>query len=146
LYRVPGAAAATLVSLRPNGSLPGEDVEGSPVTVAHPSPSTWKMTTNAATGSALRLRLSNVPGWHATIDGKPVDLQSFGPVMLQVRVPAGRHQIDLRYWPNTFSIGLILALCGVLGLAIVLILARLRPRSFADSEKRSFDAISGHPS
>jgi len=135
LYRVPGAAAATLVALRPNGSLPGKFAFGAPVRVAHPSPNTWRMVTNTTTPSVLRLRLSNVPGWHATIDGKPANLRQFARIMLQVRVPAGRHLVELQYWPNTFTVGIILALCSVFGLAVVLILARIRPRSLGGSEK-----------
>ena len=65
----------------------------------------------------LRLRLTDVPGWHASIDGRPVPLQHFAGVMLQVEVPAGRHTIELNYWPATFTIGLVLAGCAALGLA-----------------------------
>ena len=65
----------------------------------------------------LRLRLTDVPGWHASIDGRPVPLQSFAGVMLQIEVPAGRHTIELYYWPATFTAGLVLAGCAVVGLA-----------------------------
>ncbi len=135
LYRVPGAAAATLVSLRPNGSLPGIYASGSPVGVAHPTPGTWRMATNNATRTVLRLRLTNVPGWRATIDGKPVEVNSFAQTMLQVRVPPGRHVVELQYWPKTFSIGIILAFCAALGLAILLIFSWIRSRGRRGSEK-----------
>jgi hypothetical protein len=128
LYRVPGAAAATLVNLRPNRSLPGIYASGSPVRVAHPTPGTWKMVTNSGSSTVLRLRLTDVPGWRATIDGKPVDVSSFARIMLQVRVPPGRHVVELRYWPKTFSIGIVLALCAALGLLILLIVAWIRSR------------------
>jgi hypothetical protein len=135
LYRVPGAAAATLVALRQDGSFPGKYTNGAPVKVAHPNPSAWRMVTQSTTQSVLRLRLSNVPGWYATIDGKPVDVSPFARTMLQVRVPSGRHVVELHYWPKTFSIGIILALCAVVGLAILLILARVRSRSPGGSAK-----------
>ena len=70
LYRVPGAAAATLVPLGIDGSFPDQYLNGAPVTVAHPTPNAWRMITRSNTKSVLRLRLSNVPGWYATIDGK----------------------------------------------------------------------------
>ena len=38
LYRVPGAAVATLVALRPNGSLPGKYAFGAPVRVTSSEP------------------------------------------------------------------------------------------------------------
>jgi hypothetical protein len=134
LYRVPGAAAATLVTLRPNGTFPDIYADGAPVRVAHPSPNAWRMITQSTTQSVLRLRLTNVPGWRATIDGKPVEVHSFAHTMLQVPVPPGRHVIELHYWPKTFSVGILLALCAVLGLAILLILARRRSRRPVDSE------------
>lgn len=128
LYRVPGAAVATLVALRADGSAPGPYAPGTPVAVVHPSPNAWRMVTRSTTGSVLRLRLSDVPGWHATIDGKPVDLHPFAGAMLEVRLPAGRHLVELRYWPDSFSIGIVLALCSVVGLAALLVVARFRAR------------------
>ena len=128
LYRVPGAAAATLVALGKNGTLPGKYVDGAPATVTHPSPNAWRMVTHPTTQSVLRLRLSNVPGWRATIDGKPVTVRPFARIMLQVRVPPGRHVVELQYWPTTFSFGIVVALCAALGLAILLFVARIRSR------------------
>jgi hypothetical protein len=135
LYRVPGAAAATLVALRPDGSLPGMYASGAPLRVAHPIPSAWRVVTNSTSQSVLRLRLTNVPGWHATIDGNAVDARPFARTMLQIRVPPGRHVVELQYWPKTFSVGIVLAVCAVLGLAVLLILARVRSRTPAGSEK-----------
>jgi len=135
LYRVPGAAAATLVVPRQDGSDPTIYAVGARVAVAHPGPNSWRMHTHGTTQSILRLRLSNVPGWQATIDGKPVDVQPFARTMLQVRVPPGRHVVELRYWPTTFSVGIILACFAALGLAILMILARVRSRRLVGSEK-----------
>jgi hypothetical protein len=128
LYRVPGAAAATLVGLMQNGSLPDQYADGSPVRVTHPNPNVWRMVTHGTTESVLRLRLSNVPGWRATIDGKPVGVDPFNDIMLQVRVPPGRHVVELQYWPKSFSVGIVLALCAALGLGILLVLPRIRSR------------------
>ena len=140
LYRVPGAAAATLVDLRPDGSLPGKYASGAPVKVTHPKPGTWRMVTNTTTPRVLRLRLTNVPGWRATIDGKPVDVSSFARIMLQVRVPPGRHVVELQYWPKTFSVGIILAFCAVFGLAVLLVLAWIRSRRVG-TPRRPLDGL-----
>ena len=127
---MPRAAAATLVAVAgPNGSLPANDALGAPVRVAHPSPNTWSMVTTTTTPSVLRLRLSDVPGWQATVDGKPVGLRRFAGVMLELRVPAGRHHVEApiladhlhhRNRPG--------AACSVIGLATILILSRIRSR------------------
>jgi hypothetical protein len=126
LYRIPEAASATLTPLVGN-ALPPMGDDGSPLSVSHPSPSQWQMTTNAHTAGVLRLRLTNVPGWHASIDGHPLSLLPFAGVMLQARIPPGRHEIVLRYWPSSFTLGLIIATCGVVFLLGFLLVALRRP-------------------
>ncbi len=136
LYSIPGAAAATITPLTPTGQIPGPEVPGTPVGAAPPESGTWKLTTNSEVSSVLRLRLTDVPGWHATIDGRPLALSRFSGIMLQARIPAGRHTIELHYWPETFSLGIALALCGVAGLVLVPIGLSLRRRrvDVADAE------------
>jgi hypothetical protein len=140
LYRMPGAAAATLTPLTPEGRLPADDSSGAPVAVGHPNPSSWRMSVDGAVPQTLRLRLTDVPGWHATIDGRPVRLQSFARVMLQVEVPAGRHTVELSYWPATFSLGLALFAVAALGLSGAWALSAFRRRTRVRNGTRdSFD-------
>ena len=129
LYRIPGAAAATLSALTKSGGLPGPDAPGTPVAVSRPDPTRWKLVTHSTKPSVLRLRLTDLPGWHATVDGRALPLVSFSGVMMQARVPAGTHTIELHYWPETFSAGIALAAVAVVGLAAMLIVGRLRRRS-----------------
>ncbi len=58
-----------------------------------------------------------MPGWHATIDGRPLALKRYAGVLLEARVPPGRHTVVVRYWPETFTEGLVLAGAAALGLA-----------------------------
>ena len=76
----------------------------------------------------LRLHLTAVPGWHATIDGRPLRLDQFSGAMLQARIPAGRHTVELRYWPGTFSVGLGLALASAVTLSVALGVSHRRRR------------------
>ena len=121
LYRVPGAAAATLTPIAPGKGLPTVDALGRPVHVTHPDPAAWNLVTSSTTPQVLRLRLTDVPGWHATIDGRPLQLRQFGGVMLQALIPPGRHLIQLSYWPTAFTVGIALAACSVAGLSVGLI-------------------------
>jgi len=127
LYRIPHAAAATLTSA-PQGSTPGPGVSGTPVDVDHPGPASWKIVTHGTSPQVLRLHLTDVPGWHATIDGRPLRLEPFSETMLQARVPAGRHTVELRYWPGVFSIGLTVAICSAVGLSVALAWSATRRR------------------
>ncbi len=124
LYRIPGAAAATL-SPR---SMGGSSTRSIPVTVVHPDPATWSMVTEGSGAQVLRLRLTDVPGWHATVDGHPVPLTRWAGVMLQTDVPAGRHKVVLSYWPATFTLGLALAAVATIGLFAAYVLERIRGR------------------
>jgi len=126
---VPTAAAATVVALGPGRSAPGLDASGPAVPVTHPGPATWRLTVRAGRPSVVRLRLTDVPGWHATLDGRPVALERFAGVMLQARVPPGRHVLVLRYRPGTFTAGLALAGVAALGLLAMVVTATWRRRS-----------------
>ncbi|HTZ10491.1 MAG TPA: YfhO family protein [Acidimicrobiales bacterium] len=145
LYRVPGAARATLVRLGPGGTLPRAEARGTPVAVTHPGPSSWSLTTDATAPAELRLRLSDVAGWHAAIDGRPLALRPFAAVMLQARVPPGHHRITLTYWPTSLTAGFVLAgvtTCGVVGTAV---LARRRRRAGERGALRSGSAPATPP-
>ena len=127
LYRIPGASPATITPASSTGT-PPDDAPEVPVHVSHPDPAAWSMEVRSTKPQVLRLRLTDVPGWHATIDGKALPLQPFAGVMLQARVPAGSHRIELQYWPSSFSVGMVLAAGAVFGLLAAPVVAWLRRR------------------
>jgi hypothetical protein len=127
LYRIPDSAAATVTPLS-HGELPADQATGKPVSVHHANPSQWNLMTSSESPQVLRLHLSDVPGWHATIDGKPLALEQYAGMMLQARIPAGDHTIVLHYWPETLTYGIILAICSALFLIALLVVASLRHR------------------
>ncbi len=134
LYRIPGAGEAT-VSPLVDGALPPDQVAGTPVGVGHPVPSEWELTTSSTDPQVLRLHLSDVPGWQATIDGKPLALEQYAGLMMQARIPPGTHTIVLHYWPKTLTEGIILACCSVAFLVILLIVGSVRKRRRLDGER-----------
>ena len=131
-YRVSDSGPASLVALPSAGPRPGIYAAGTQVPVSHSDPASWTVHTEAKVPSSLRLRLTDVPGWHATIDGRPVPLQQFAGVMLQVDVPAGRHVVELHYWPSAFTHGIILAGVAVIGFVIAWVIAGRRRASPSD--------------
>ena len=126
LWRVPRSSVATLTPLGPHHSFPPVRAGGTPIPVIYPSPTSWKVTTQSATPQVLRLRLTDVPGWHASIDGKPLKLIRFNRVMMQARIPAGRHTVELHYWPEAFSAGLVLAGVTVIAFVVLFLYQRRR--------------------
>jgi hypothetical protein len=120
LYRIPGSASATLVPTEAPGVALPTDATGVPVAVTHPGPASWRVVMRSAAPQMLRLRLSAVPGWQATIDGHPLPLRTWATgAMLEAKVPPGRHVVELRYWPSFFSDGIVVAL----GTALAFVLA-----------------------
>ena len=129
LYRVPGAGLATLTPLTPSGKFPGSSAPGTPVAVTHPDAAAWRLETHALGPQVLRLRLTDVPGWHATVDGRPLRLERFSAIMLQARIPAGNHTVELQYWPGSFTLGIVLAAGSAAGLTAGLLVVWRRART-----------------
>ena len=88
----------------------------------------WEIKTSGTDPQVLRLRITDVPGWHATIDGKPLKLEPFAGVMLQVRALAGDHTVVLHYWPSSLTIGIFLAVLSAAGLITAGVVGRARRR------------------
>jgi hypothetical protein len=141
LYRIPGAAMATLVPIPPSGRWPSIDAPGKAVPVAWPGPAEIRVVTNASSPRVLRLRVSSVPGWHATIDGRPLALTPYLSNMFQARIPPGQHVVELHYWPNRFNEGLVIGGCTVLALVAAAFVARWRrPTPPGDPDPEDADA------
>lgn len=113
LYRVPGAAPVTLSARQERSGQVG------PVT--HPTPAVWRFDVKTRYRVKMHIRLTDVPGWHATIDGRPLQLDSWNYVMMQAEIPPGNHVVVLNYWPSKFTLGLVIAVLS----AIVIVVASI---------------------
>jgi hypothetical protein len=56
--------------------LPPADAPGTAVPRADSNPARWSLVTHASTPVVLRWHVTDVPGWHVTIDGRPLKLES----------------------------------------------------------------------
>ncbi len=132
LYAVPDSGRATLVPLargsgggehgRWSNSWTGSTTAPAAVQQARESEAgTWRVEVDAHARSLLVLRVSAVPGWHATIDGRPLPLRTYDTLLMSAVVPAGRHVVVLHYWPELLSLGLLLAVLSGAALVAALV-------------------------
>ena len=120
LYAVPRSGRATLVTLArgTGGSEDGrwsnawEGSRSAPPAVQPARESlagTWTVEVDAHVRSLLVLRVTAVPGWHATLGGRPLRLHTYDTLLLSAVVPPGRHVVELDYAPRLLGVGLVVA-------------------------------------
>jgi hypothetical protein len=68
---------------------------------------------NTTRRAMLLVRNTFDPGWHATVDGRPVAVQPADYVAQGVPIPAGRHVVELRYDDPTIGYGLLGSLLSI---------------------------------
>jgi hypothetical protein len=130
LYSVPGSGVVTLST----GSQATS--ESSRVRISGTDPARLRLVTHAKAPGVLHLHITDVPGWHATIDGRPLALESSSVFGFSASVPAGTHHIEVRYWPSTFSVGLVVALVAVVGVTCALVVETWRRARRRDPARR----------
>ena len=66
-------------------------------------------------GDPRRLVLADLayPGWRATVDGRSADVLTVDGLFRGVVVPAGAHEVELRYRPLSVRVGALLSLLAV---------------------------------
>ena len=84
-----------------------------------------------------------MPGWHATIDGRPAHLVRTDGVMWSLAVPPGHHTIRLWYLPKRLVEGVVAAAVGAAGLAGYGLYCALRRRRRGHGRKHAAGAAQG---
>ena len=67
------------------------------------------------------------PGWHATVDGRPVRLQRADYALTALPLPEGRHRV--RYWYDPLSVRLGLLISGLALVCVLGVVLRARLRA-----------------
>jgi hypothetical protein len=78
-----------------------------------------RVTIDTSSSGARLLVLTDVdfPGWIATVDGEEVPIQRANFAFRAVSVPEGKHIVEFRYRPRSFTYGLFASAVGVVLLA-----------------------------
>jgi hypothetical protein len=63
------------------------------------------------------------PGWTATVDGRSVPVERVDDVLRGVALSPGRHVVEFRYQPTSWTIGWIISLLAVIGVAVAVVTA-----------------------
>jgi hypothetical protein len=95
---------------------PAAGFEGS-VRVAASRADVLTVETQANQPGWLTVTGSFAPGWRARIDGVSTPIVRVNGVFRAVRVPSGRHAVDLRYRPPAVAAGAVLSLASVVAAA-----------------------------
>jgi hypothetical protein len=98
------------------------------VVVVSREPGTVDLRVSAPTQQVVIVQQSWVPGWNASIDGRPTKVYPANLDFQGVIVPAGQHELSLRYQPINVTVGLALSSSGLAAIILLLILD-LAPRA-----------------
>ncbi|HEV3379132.1 MAG TPA: YfhO family protein, partial [Thermoleophilaceae bacterium] len=69
------------------------------------------------------------PGWKAEVDGEEVPVERVDYLLRGVPVPGGAHTVVFRYEPLSWTIGWVVSLLALLGLAVALVAGGRRRRA-----------------
>jgi uncharacterized membrane protein YfhO len=109
-----GSEAARLPTGTPEGPVAGN--------LTNDGPNTVVVGVDAPRAGYLILADAYYPGWEATIDGQPTALLRADWVVRSVQVPAGHHQIEFRFRPNSLVVGgVISGVAWVIAIAAIVI-------------------------
>ena len=79
----------------------------------------------------LIMRVTDLPGWHLSVDGHPVAVSQYQQVMMSAPLTSGHHRIVLSYWPRRLGYGIALAIASIVaffGVVLFRLRVRRRPR------------------
>jgi hypothetical protein len=122
----------TVLLTREPPPLPASDCEPTPATCVAGRDRSKADFTACAEGY-LVVTDAYYPGWDATLDGRKVEIERADLTVRAIRVPEGRHHLEMVYRPGSFRLGLSLTVLALLGLFAAL----LRPWALALKRRRA---------
>jgi hypothetical protein len=124
----------------PRPAQPGRVVASRGVVVTHAAPSSdtaESMTVSSVSGGSVVFSRLLWPGYTATLNGRPLPVDSVRGVFVTVRLPAGTHpsRLVLSFRPPGLTLGLVLAAIGVALLLTLMIFEVIFRRRRRDRDR-----------
>jgi hypothetical protein len=91
--------------------------QGGRVRVERRTPGAWTIAWESSRRGRLVVAETWDPGWRATLDGRPVNVEPLLGVLMGVLVGPGSGHVELRYHPDGFVPGMILSALGLAAVA-----------------------------
>jgi hypothetical protein len=133
LLRDPAFDPAREVLLASGQELPGQEPATAPeVDIVAYRPEEVQAVARLAAPGYLVLTDSAYPGWTAAVDGHEAAIERADINFRAVYLPAGEHEVTMRYRPASARLGLALSLAAAVGWLLATgaaVLAGRRPRS-----------------
>ncbi len=141
-------AAARLVTLDPASETVVEGLAapiasggGAQARILDCEPTLYRVHYQAERPTLLRVAVPYFPGWHAEVDGQPASVLPADLALMGIPVPAGSHELTLRYRSTWFATGAAISLLSWLALLVGQAVS-LR-RSVSPPGERSSPALGG---
>jgi hypothetical protein len=84
--------------------------------------------TSSNDSGVLVLADSYYPGWHAYVDGKEARILKANLFFRAISLSAGKHTVEFRYEPRSFTVGLVLSITALVVLVVTSLIGYLRGR------------------
>lgn len=101
--------------------------QGGRVQLLHRSNADLHLQVECPREAVLVVRETLLPGWHAWIDGKPLPMFYADGVNRAMLIPAGRHEVLMRYRPPRWDAGLWISIISCIGWVVGLLSFACRP-------------------
>lgn len=127
----PGFDPKSAVILENNRTLPSynETRRRDFATVRTITPREIQLTADLSAPGYLVFSEIYYPGWRATVDNKPADVLPADYLFRAVQLPAGRHEVRMRFVSAPYNIGMTLTVLSVLFIAGMLIIDYRKTKS-----------------
>jgi hypothetical protein len=104
--------------IAPSSSPPGSDGDNPKLDVLEATDNSYRVRISLANPAWLFLADANYPGWTASLDGKDAPIFSAQVLGKAVAIPAGDHEVIIRFRSKTFLFGLLISIATLATLAL----------------------------